>query len=127
MKIKKVNSLQWIFEPLEKKSNFIQKRMFGCRAGYLDDRLVLVLADTQEPWNGVLIPTERSFHPDIRKEFPETTPHPVLGKWLYISQNSPSFETVASDLVELILRGDLRFGVAPKPKKLARHKKRSKR
>ncbi len=61
---------------------------------------------------------------DIRSEFPETSPHPVLGKWLYISQKSRSFENVTGALVSHILNGDLRFGVEPNAKKLAKSKKR---
>jgi hypothetical protein len=116
-KIKKVNSLQWVFEPLEARSDFLQKKMFGCQAGYLNDRLVLVLADSEDPWNGVLIPTEREFHASLQKEFLHLKPHPVLGKWLYLPQNTLEFEEIAAKIVEYIQASDPRFGVDPKPKK----------
>lgn len=116
-KIKKANSLQWIFEPLEDRTDFLQKKMFGCEACYLGHRLALVLADSDEPWNGLLIPTEREFHLSIQTEFRELFPHPVLRKWLYLSQSSPCFEEISSSIVRYIKSGDLRFGVDPKPKK----------
>jgi hypothetical protein len=118
IKIKKTNSLQWIFEPIEQRIDFIQKKMFGCEAAYFNDRLVLVLADSGEPWNGLLVPTERKFHPSIQKEFPDLTPHPILGKWLYFSQSGENFEVVAIKIVEYLQSGDPRFGVNPKPKKV---------
>jgi hypothetical protein len=122
IKIKNVNSLQWIFEPLEQRSDFIQKKMFGCQAGYLNDKLVLVLADNEEPWNGLLIPTEREFHLLIQKEISGLKPHSVLGKWLYLSQQSTDFEEIAMKIVKYVQADDPRFGVEPKPKKLKKPK-----
>jgi hypothetical protein len=116
-KIKKIHSLQWIFEPLETNPEFLQKKMFGCQAGYLNDKLVLVIADGDAPWNGLLIPTEREFHPSLKKEFPDLNPHPVLGKWLYLPQTATDFEEIALRVVESVKAGDSRFGVDPKPKK----------
>lgn len=120
LKIKKSNSLQWVFEPLESNPAFTQKRMFGCLAGYLVDRIVLVVADKEEPWNGLLIPTEREFHPLLQTEFSALVPHPILGKWLYISQGNPSFEETAAKIIKLILAGNPRIGVLPKLKKKRR-------
>lgn len=115
-RIKKVHSLLWVFDPLEGRGEFIVKKMFGCLAGYLGDRLVLVLADKAEPWNGILIPTEKDFHLSLMKKFPAVLPHPVLGKWLYLSQSSEGFEELASEVVERILSGDPLIGVNPKVK-----------
>ena len=116
-RLKKIHSLQWIFEPLESRPEFHQKKMFGCQAGYMYERLVLVLADGDEPWNGLLIPTEREFHSSLQKEFPNLIPHPVLGKWLYSSQGSSDFEEIAMILVNHVKTEDPRLGVNPKPKK----------
>jgi hypothetical protein len=115
--VKQVHSLQWIFDSFERRPDFIQKKMFGCQAAYLEDRLVLVIAEGQEPWNGLMIPTEREFHHSLIKSFSSLLSHAVLGKWLYISQNHLDFEKVANEIVKLILSGDPRFGVEPKPKK----------
>lgn len=123
-RIKQVHSLLWLFEPLEARSDLIQKKMFGCQAAYLGDRLVLVLADKEEPWNGILVPTDRDFHKLIQQDFPQLKPHPILGKWLYLSQSESSFEEVATQVVTSILTNDPRIGVDPKPKSKARRKKR---
>ncbi len=120
------HSLLWIFEPLEVQSEFFYQRMFGCLAGYLENRLVLVVADKQEPWNGLLLPTEREFQPLIQAEFKTLKPHPILGKWLYLSQTAPEFEEVAIQIVEAIQKRDFRMGVDSRPKTFAL-KKRKKR
>ena len=116
--IKKIHSLHWVFDPFENRPDFLQKRMFGCLAAYLGHKMVLVLADSEEPWNGILIPTERDFHACIQSEFQELKPHPVLGKWLYLSQADPEFEEIQTKIVRYILSEDPRFGIDPKPKKM---------
>lgn len=107
----------WLVEPLEEYPTFVDKNMFSCRASYLEGRLVLVCASGDEPWNGVLVPTSREHHPSLQKEFSFLKPHPILGKWLYISQTHEAFEEVTSKIVSKIKNGDLRMGVESKPKK----------
>jgi len=97
--------------------------MFGCQACYLHGRLALVLAEGDEPWDGVLIPTEKDFHDSVKKDFKDVVQHPVLKKWLYLSQSSEDFETVASDIVEAVRMNDQRFGVEPKERVLKRSRK----
>lgn len=108
---KKINALQWVFEPLEERTDYNQKKMFGCEAAYLGDRLVLVVADGKEPWNGILLPTERDCHEDLMSLFTHLRPHEVLGKWLYLSQTDPTFEETALEIVSRIDAEDPRFGV----------------
>ncbi|KAG1258648.1 hypothetical protein G6F65_015509 [Rhizopus arrhizus] len=48
------NSLLWILDPLEQDASYVRRKMFGCDAAYLDDMLYLVVADRDEPWNGVM-------------------------------------------------------------------------
>lgn len=115
--LKKVHALQWVFEAFEGRSDFIQKTMFGCQAAYLGHRIVLVVADKQEPWNGILVPTQKEFHSVLMKKFPLLHPHPIIGKWLYLSQKEAGFEELAGFLVSLILKKDSLIGVDPKPKK----------
>lgn len=116
-KKKKHNPFLWVIEPLMDEPSYLQKPMFGCQACYLYGRLVLALASGEEPWNGLLIPTEHQFHDAIRKDFKTVKQHPVLRKWLYLPEASEDFESVASDLVEAIRRNDQRFGVEPKERK----------
>ncbi len=121
--MKKPNPLRWLLEPLEDGRTFLEKPMFGCLAAYLHGRLMLVLADRGEPWSGVLVPTEREAHESLMAEFPALVPHPVLGKWLYLSQRHDDFEETAGVIVERIQAGDARFGVEPKEKVRGKTKK----
>ena len=119
---KPAHPLEWLFEPLEAHSGYMRRKMFGCEAAYLSGRLTLILAATQEPWNGVLVATNREFHAALQAQWAQLKPHPVLGKWLYLSQTDPDFERLATALVEHVRRGDPRIGVEPKPKKRLREK-----
>jgi hypothetical protein len=87
--------------------------MFGCVGCYLGGRLVLVLADRREPWQGLLLPVERDVHPQLLRSFPQLLVHPVLRKWLYLPERADGFEAVASEIVRRIEFGDDRFGVEP--------------
>ena len=114
---KKPNPFLWVIEPLMDEPSYLQKSMFGCQACYLHGRLALALTSGAEPWNGLLIPTDHQFHAAIRKDFRTVKQHPVLKKWLYLSEASEDFECVASDIVEAIRMNDQRFGVEPKERK----------
>jgi hypothetical protein len=119
--VKREHAFQWLLESAESEPSFFQKPMFGCQAKYLFGRLVLLLsADKEEPWNGLLICTSREFHSALIREFPDLQPHPVLGKWLYLSQAHDSFEETAQQLVQKILKNDLRIGVEPGGRKRKR-------
>ena len=120
------NHLQWLAEPLEDEPSLIKKPMFGALAYYMRGKLVLVLPDREPPWSGVLLPTEKEFHKKLMDEFPALTPHPILGKWLYLPITDEDFEGVAQDIVEAITSGDPRIGVEPKPKKKKRADKKRK-
>jgi len=111
------NPHEWLLEPLVEDPGFITKPMFGCLAGYLRGQLVLVLAAKDEPWSGVLWPVERSEHLSIQEEYPSLVPHPVLPKWLYLSEQDEDFEELATAIVEQIRCGDARLGVVPPVKK----------
>ena len=94
--------------------------MFGCDAAYLGERLYLVVADKDEPWNGLLVCTSRECHAALHRDLPALHPHPVLGKWLYVSQADPQFEKSARALAHLALERDPRIGVKPNPRKAAK-------
>lgn len=122
-KKKKLNPFLWVIEPLMDEPSYLEKPMFGCQACYLHGRLVLLLTSGAEPWNGLLIPTDHQFHDTIRKDFKTVRQHPVLKKWLYLSEASEDFESVAYDIVEAIRMNDLRFGVEPKERVRRKPKK----
>src|ERR1017187_2595150 len=99
-KITRQHPFQWLLESVEAEPSFFQKPMFGCQAVYLFGRLVLVLAaDKEKPWNGLLVCTSHEFHFVLIGEHPSLRPHPVLGKWLYLAQAHDSFEETAQQLV----------------------------
>lgn len=114
---KKAHPLDWLFEPFEGQITYLRRKMFGCEAAYLNGRLMLVLAVGEEPWNGVLVATDRQYHPSLQNQWRQLRSHPVLGKWLYLSQTDPEFERIATSLVSSILERDVRIGVEPKPRK----------
>jgi hypothetical protein len=110
------NSLDWILEALERDSGYLRRRMFGCEAAYIDGLLCLVVADRDEPWNGLLVCTSHDRHAALVEEMPALKPHPVLGKWLYVRQGDPAFEDIVEKTTSLVLARDERIGVEPKPR-----------
>ncbi len=114
------NEHAWLIEPLREVDSFIPKRMFGCLACYLYGRLMLILADSAEPWNGLLIAMERHNHEALRQEYPQVISHPILGKWLYLSSAHEHFEKIAREVVALCNANDRRIGSVTAPKKKRR-------
>jgi hypothetical protein len=105
------------WEPLQDEPTFVLRSMFGAKAVYLHGKIVLCFAARKEPWRGLLVPTERVQHSSLVADFPDLAPHPVLPKWLYISESNDSFEETTERLVQLVRRRDPRMGVIPKQKK----------
>jgi hypothetical protein len=99
---------------------FLARAMFGCVACYLSGKLVLVLADRGGPWQGLLIPSERSDHRSMLADHPALRVHPVLGKWLYLSDDTRRFAAAAAAIVDRIEARDERFGVEPPLSRLPR-------
>ncbi len=117
---KATHPLQWVCEPLSEEASYFDKPMFGCRACYVHGKLVMVLASGEEPWNGVLVPTERSQHTSLCADFPGLSAHAVLGKWLYLSCANDEFEERSRAVVRAILDRDPRIGVEPGKRRRAR-------
>jgi hypothetical protein len=115
----KSNAPLWILDPLLDDPGFIQSRMFGIDTAYLDGKIYLAIGGKQEPWNGLMLCTSREHHAALLKRFPQLRVHPVLGKWLYISQKHAEFESVAVEVAEMAQRRDPLLGVEPKPRKRA--------
>lgn len=115
--LRKIHRHAWLWEPLESEPSFVLRAMFGAKAAYLDGRLVLCFCTGDEPWRGVLVPTDRAHHDALRAEFPALVVHPSLGKWLYLAEGSDAFERIGAALVQLVRRRDPRVGVLPTPKK----------
>ena len=109
---------RWVIEPLMNEPTYSERAMFGARACYLYNRLMLLLCSRgAEPWQGLLVPTEREHQPSLLDELPDLVVHPVIGKWLYMREDLEAFDDTALKLVDLIMRDDPRMGVVPKSKK----------
>jgi hypothetical protein len=119
-KIKKKNALLWLFEPLEEDPRFVPRKLFSFDAAYLDGLLYVAVKDGKEPWSGLLVCTSREHHAALQADFPQLTPHKVLGKWLYLPQSHPEFESVATGIMSLALRRDPRLGVESSSPRLRR-------
>ena len=125
-KKRKDHRLLWLVESIMDEPSYLERSMFGCLAIYLHGRMVLLLSEGEEPWNGLLIPTEHEHHIPILTEFKDIVQHPVLKKWLYLPENTEDFESVAYDIVHCIEMNDPRFGVEPKERK-PKHERKSKK
>jgi hypothetical protein len=124
---KAVHPLAWVIEPLASEASLVVRPMFGCRAVYVSGRMVLVLAASEEPWRGVLVPTERAHHAALIADCPALRPHLVLPKWLYLPEAAASFERDAAWLVARVRAGDPRVGIEPGRKARAPRKQKLKR
>lgn len=124
-RVKAEHPYAWLWEPLEAESSFELRSMFGAKAVYISGKIQLCFMPKEEPWRGVLVCTEKENQPSLMDEFPVLRPHPVLPKWLYLSESSESFESTAARLVALVRKHDARIGVIPKPKR-AKATKRTK-
>jgi hypothetical protein len=114
MTARRTDRFAWVAEPFAAESGHLERALFGCRAHYLDGRLVLVRAERgAEPWQGLLFPTGREQHLPLIRDFPALGPHPVLGKWLYLAEADPDFEATALALGARIQARDPRLGVEP--------------
>jgi hypothetical protein len=122
-KTKPDHPLQWLAEPLADEPTFLLKSWFGGRTIMLHGKHHLFLTTQGEPWQGVLVCTSHEHHASLRDEFPCLVPHPVLGKWLYLSEAFEDFECEARRLVQRVRAGDPRFGILPSPRKKRRTKK----
>jgi len=112
-----------LVEDLALEPSFVTRMTFGCISCYLDGRLVVVLADRGEPWQGLLVPTAQPQHASLRADLPDLRVHPVLKKWLYLSDGNPRFTSTAGALVERIASRDERIGVDPPLPRLRRSSK----
>lgn len=100
----------------------VTRPMFGCRAVYVGERIVLILRNSQAYTadNGVWLATTHAHHESLRREFPNMRSIGVLGKgvtgWQILPAEAPDFEESVLRACALIVAGDLRIGKVPKPK-----------
>jgi len=122
-----LTNLQWVEDSLPRLHQ--RKRMFGGFAYYIEDKLVLLIFEAYgnkeyrgqkfdfEIWNGCMFPVEKEIQPEVLKQFPFLTSHPILPKWLYLPAESEDFENDADLILKEIRRRNAWFGTYPKQKK----------
>ena len=99
------------------------KPMFGCYAIYVGEKLVLILRERNDHRddNGVWMAALHEHHASLKKEFPCMRSVRLLGSAESVWQNIPvdedDFEELVLKACRLILKGDVRIGKIPKPKK----------
>ena len=104
------------------------KPMFGCYAIYVGEKLVLILRQRNDYTddNGVWLAALHEHHASLKKEFPCMRSVRLLGSAETVWQNIPAveddFEELALKACRLILKGDVRIGKIPKPKKRVQKK-----
>lgn len=97
--------------------------MFGGYALYVKTKIMLMLRrkEGSSADNGVWIATTYDHHESLRKDFPSMRSITVFGGeesgWQVLPEESDAFEEEALKACRLILKGDLRIGKVPKPKK----------
>jgi len=115
--VKAEHPLQWLADPVADEPTFVLKAWFGGRTIMLHGLHRLFLTTQGEPWQGVLVCTFHEHHESLLAEFPALVRHPVLGKWLYLSESAETFERDAKQLVRLVKARDPRIGIPPSPRK----------
>lgn len=114
---KREHPLAWLAEPLADDPGFELRAFFGGRTLMLDGKHRLFLTTQGEPWQGVLVCTFLEHQASLLAEFPALVQHPILKKWLYLSERTETFERDARRLVQLSRARDPRIGVEPAAKK----------
>lgn len=102
---------------MESDPTFMLRTMFGAKALYLGGKIMLCVCTNKEPWQGLLVCTDRERHAALTAEFPMLAPHTILPKWLYLPNTHPKFEAVAERLVKAVRQRDPRIGVDPQPRR----------
>lgn len=94
--------------------------MFGCRAVYVGERIVMILRDrpTAPEDNGVWLATSREHHASLAQEFAAMRSIGVLGPgttgWQLLPKDSDDFERAVLRACALVRAGDARIGKVPK-------------
>lgn len=132
---KELENLGWVEELLP--ADHLRKRMFGGFAYYMDEKLVLVIFESEgnkvyrgekydfEIWNGCMLPVEKDQQPAVLKNYPYLISHPVLPKWLYLPAETENFESLMEPLLKELRRKNPLFGSIPKAKGVKSSKKKN--
>lgn len=99
----------------------IVKPMFGAHAIYIGPRISLILRNKDDEDSGVWIATTAEHHKSLQKDFPNMRTIKLFGtgtsSWQLLPMDADDFESSVNKACEFILKGDIRIGKIPKPKK----------
>lgn len=122
---KEPQELKWI-ESLFSEDSFRRRGMFGGFAYYLEDKVVLVIFESEggsrtyqkktypfDLWNGCMFPLEHSLQEAALQKFPFLFPHPILPKWLYLPLHTENFEELATSVMKQVLKPQSLWGSVP--------------
>ena len=107
------------------------RRMFGCLAVYVGEKIVLILRDRLDSPadNGVWLATTAEHHESLRLEFPRMRSIQLFGRkvthWQVLPADATDFEEAALRACDLIRARDPRIGKVPKRRLLARPPKKT--
>lgn len=113
---------EFVIERLEKIRPVVRP-MFGCFALYSGDKILAALRkkESGDPDNGMWIATSGEHHASLKKDFPAMRSIQIFGVkesgWQNLPEEADSFEEDVLKACDLIIKGDLRIGKIPKPKK----------
>jgi hypothetical protein len=101
----------------------VTRPMFGCRAVYVDAKIVLILRARESPRedDGIWVATETAHHESLRREFPSLRSISIFGpgetKWQNLPVDADDFEESAIRLCALVTKRDPRIGKVPAGKR----------
>ncbi len=102
------------------------RRMFGCLAVYVEEKIVLILRDRKDfpADNGVWLATTAPHHESLQRLFPSMRSiqlfETAVTHWQVLPADAPDFEHAALGACALIIAGDSRIGKVPKRRPISR-------
>jgi len=108
--------------------------MFGCHAVYVDQRILFILRQKDDPKtrrdNGIWVASQPEHNASLLRDFPALRPIEFFSRlgrkafhgWLNLPDSLDSFEESALALCRLAIAGDPRIGKLPKQRSPRKHR-----
>jgi hypothetical protein len=122
--VRKTRSIpfEFVLEKLDRLRPVVRP-MFGCFAIYSNEKMLLILRKKEQGDrdNGVWVATTPEHHETLAKQFPSLRSIHLFGEktsaWQNLPEEADDFEESVNEICEMILKGDVRIGKTPKPKR----------